>query len=271
MVRFKAVINFDQEVKKSNNTYIRLGFFVFFIIFILVLSFEALTPLNPLNGFLLVWFPLNLLYLIAFVILIIIVFLSLFVYRPFCRYICPFGLIASLIGRFSIIKIRRTESCLDCGLCEKICPTLEGFRKSKKGECYLCYRCMDFCKNEMFIDHMKLAEIHRHLIAFNLSNTDNQNEEFFDKVLKRVIRLFIPYKRIKSFDKFIEALESKHEFSTEAVQNIVTQLSSMFPSEISKINRLKYKEWIKQNESKWKNRLDSYQKDKLHFRLIKEK
>ena len=270
MVRFKAVINFDQEIKKSNNTYIRLGFFVFFTIFILILGFEALTPLNPLNGFLLVWFPLDLLYLIAFSILIIILFLSLFVYRPFCRYVCPFGLIASLIGRFSIIKIRRTESCLDCGLCEKICPTLEGFQKSKKGECYLCYRCMDFCKNEMFIDHMKLAEIHRRLIAFKLSNTDDQNEEFLDKILKNVIRLFIPYKRIKSFDKFIEALESKHEFSTEAVQNIITQLSSMFPYEISKINKLNYKEWIKQNESKWKSRLDPYQKDKLHYGLAKE-
>jgi hypothetical protein len=82
--------------------------------------------------------------------------------------------------------------------------------------------------------------------------------------------LFIPYKRIKSFDKFIEALESKHEFSTEAVQNIITQLSSMFPNEISKINKLNYKKWIKQNESKWKNRLDSYQKDKLHYGLTKE-
>jgi hypothetical protein len=117
---------------------------------------------------------------------------------------------------------------------------------------------------------MKLAEIHRHLIAFNLSNTNDQNEEFFDKILKNVIRLFIPYKRIKSFDKFIETLEDKHEFPTEAVQNIVTQLSSMFPNEILKINKLEYKEWIKQNESKWKNRLDSYQKEKLHYGLTKE-
>jgi hypothetical protein len=122
----------------------------------------------------------------------------------------------------------------------------------------------------MFIDHMKLAEIHRRLIAFKLSNTDDQNEEFLDKILKNVIRLFIPYKRIKSFDKFIEALESKHEFSTEAVQKIVIQLTSMFPNEISKINKLNYIKWIKQNESKWKNRLDSYQKVKLHYGLTKE-
>jgi hypothetical protein len=43
----------------------------------------------------------------------------------------------------------------------------------------------------------------------------------------------------------------------------------MFPNEILKINKLEYKEWIKQNESKWKNRLDSYQKEKLHYGLIK--
>jgi len=32
--------------------------------------------------------------------------------------LCPFGALASLIGRFSQYKYIRTEDCNDCGLCE---------------------------------------------------------------------------------------------------------------------------------------------------------
>lgn len=271
MIRFKAIINFDQVNKKSKNAYVRFAFFGFFIVLVLIWGFNVLEPLNPLNGFLLPWFPFEIIYLTAFILLISIIILSLFIYRPFCRYVCPFGLIASFIGRFSIIKIRRNENCLDCGLCEKICPTYEGFQKSKKGECYLCYRCMEFCQNEMFIDPAKVSQIHRSLIAFQLAHNKEQREEFLDKILKNVIRLFLPYKRKKSFDKFMNAMLGSEKFSNETVQKLINQLCKMFPDEICKIDKEQYKQWINENESKWKTRLDSYQKDKLHYGLAKEK
>jgi NAD-dependent dihydropyrimidine dehydrogenase PreA subunit len=39
----------------------------------------------------------------------------------------------------------RTDDCTECGLCEKICPTQEAYKDSKKTECYFCGRCVDIC------------------------------------------------------------------------------------------------------------------------------
>jgi formate hydrogenlyase subunit 6/NADH:ubiquinone oxidoreductase subunit I len=39
----------------------------------------------------------------------------------------------------------RTGDCTECELCEKVCPTQEAFRDSKKAECYFCGRCVDIC------------------------------------------------------------------------------------------------------------------------------
>lgn len=48
---------------------------------------------------------------------------SLFVQRPWCRWFCPLGAILSLIGIFSILKIRRpSATCVACGRCSKACP-----------------------------------------------------------------------------------------------------------------------------------------------------
>lgn len=75
-----------------------------------------------------------------------IVVLSVFLYRPFCRLACPYGAILSLAAAGSALKLRRNESCRDCGLCEKACPTNEAGAQDLKQECYLCLRCVEACK-----------------------------------------------------------------------------------------------------------------------------
>jgi hypothetical protein len=45
------------------------------------------------------------------------------------------------------------------------------------------------------------------------------------------------------------------------------RLKELFADDIKNLEREKYKEWIKQNESKWKKQIDSYQKDKLYYGL----
>jgi ferredoxin-type protein NapH len=71
--------------------------------------------------------------------------ISAMVYRPFCRFICPFGALAALAAMPAIFKIRRTETCTECGKCERACPTDEAKYGDLKGECYLCGRCMETC------------------------------------------------------------------------------------------------------------------------------
>jgi len=70
---------------------------------------------------------------------------AVFVYRPFCRLACPYGLLISLAGIRSRFSLRRNENCVDCGKCEDVCPTSEAGRKDLKQECYLCQRCTAIC------------------------------------------------------------------------------------------------------------------------------
>jgi polyferredoxin len=68
---------------------------------------------------------------------------SPFIYRPFCRLACPYGAVASLVAKFSILKMEKIATCTKCGLCDKKCPT--GEINDKFGECYLCGRCIRTC------------------------------------------------------------------------------------------------------------------------------
>ncbi len=125
--------------------YIRIGYFVVFVGTGILWGLAALQYLNVFNGFQIFRNPGFPLVVIPAILLAIIIISSIFIYRPWCRLFCPFGLFADLTSRFSLFKLRRTDDCNDCGLCEKICPTQEAERDSKKGECYLCNRCVDIC------------------------------------------------------------------------------------------------------------------------------
>ncbi|MFO8009907.1 MAG: 4Fe-4S binding protein [Dehalococcoidia bacterium] len=74
-----------------------------------------------------------------------LVIIGVFIYRPFCRLLCPYGAILSLVSGKSRFKLRRTDECIDCGECEKACPTNEAGENVRKQECYLCNRCRNAC------------------------------------------------------------------------------------------------------------------------------
>jgi polyferredoxin len=82
---------------------------------------------------------------ISFWIFVGTILASIFVYRPFCRIACPYGAILSLASFKSAFKIRRNDRCIDCGKCEKVCPTGEAGRNDGKAECYMCNRCVEVC------------------------------------------------------------------------------------------------------------------------------
>jgi len=59
--------------------------------------------------------------LITFGVLLLIA--SLFIGRPFCRFICPYGALLSLFSRASIWKVEITKkACINCELCHNACP-----------------------------------------------------------------------------------------------------------------------------------------------------
>jgi ferredoxin-type protein NapH len=45
-----------------------------------------------------------------------------------------------------VFKLRRNDTCNECGECELVCPTNEATDRALKQECYLCNRCVEACK-----------------------------------------------------------------------------------------------------------------------------
>ena len=59
--------------------------------------------------------------LITFGVLLLIT--AVFTGRPFCRFICPYGVLLSLFSRVSVWKIKLTgKTCINCELCHNACP-----------------------------------------------------------------------------------------------------------------------------------------------------
>ncbi len=76
--------------------------------------------------------------------------LGLFIGRPYCRYLCPYGAILSLLSRISWRAVTITpDKELDCGLCAESCPfgAIEKLR-AVRSSCLACARCYRFCPRE---------------------------------------------------------------------------------------------------------------------------
>lgn len=75
---------------------------------------------------------------------------SLFIYRPWCQFLCPFGLVGWLVEQISIMRPRiNREECKECQLCIRACPTqaMEDHYNGKlvHADCFACGACIDAC------------------------------------------------------------------------------------------------------------------------------
>ena len=72
------------------------------------------------------------------------ILLSIMIYRPFCKYICPLGAIYSFFNRISLYRYSVDESkCTHCGVCKNVCRM--GVDMSTTPNSPECIRCGD-CK-----------------------------------------------------------------------------------------------------------------------------
>ena len=92
----------------------------------------------------------GLLFNLKLAIAILVVILSLFIYRVFCRFICPFGAIYSFFNKYAIFRLRIDESkCIDCDICTNTC--LMDVKKVGDRECIECGECIKKCpKNVIY-------------------------------------------------------------------------------------------------------------------------
>ncbi len=78
------------------------------------------------------------------VLLLLILFSMMVLYRSFCRFLCPLGAIYSLFAKISILGIRVDENkCSGCQACVRHCRL--DVKKPGDRECIQCGSCMDVC------------------------------------------------------------------------------------------------------------------------------
>ncbi|MBU4193856.1 MAG: 4Fe-4S binding protein [Actinobacteria bacterium] len=99
-------------------------------------------------------------------VLLIILLLIAFLYRPrfWCEEICPLGVLFSLVSMvgkrpkavFSPLSVvKDQEACIECGACYRNCPvgvdksfTREESGRLRSADCTACGRCVDACPTE---------------------------------------------------------------------------------------------------------------------------
>ena len=81
------------------------------------------------------------------VILIGLLVFSVFLYRPFCKFICPLGAVYSLFNKVSLYHYEVDEKkCIHCGKCASVCQmNVDPVQDANHLECIRCGKCIQNC------------------------------------------------------------------------------------------------------------------------------
>ncbi len=78
-----------------------------------------------------------------------LVVLSVFIQNFWCRFLCPYGALMGIVSALSPVKIRRdAQACIDCGKCNKACPShlpVDSLIQIRSVECTGCMECVAVC------------------------------------------------------------------------------------------------------------------------------
>lgn len=80
-------------------------------------------------------------------ILFSLLILSVFISRPFCRYLCPLGAVYGLFHPVSLYRMEvDSHKCTSCGACRHACPwSISAYQTPNSPDCIRCGKCVSAC------------------------------------------------------------------------------------------------------------------------------
>ncbi|WP_291565683.1 MULTISPECIES: 4Fe-4S binding protein [unclassified Clostridium] len=128
-------------------------------------------PLRGAIGYLFAW---------KIFLLIIIIIASIFIYRPFCRYICPLGAFYSLFNRVSFYKYEVDKNkCTSCNACTYKCKmNIEVYKNPNSSECIRCGECIKICPTKSIKKNLN----------FKISNMNKLKSNEVDVIKRSMVK-----------------------------------------------------------------------------------
>lgn len=148
-------LNRDSKDRKGLFNQVKMPFVIsnsirilFFLGLILVASIWAADIIGPIDPFKI--FKPQVIGIAGGLFIGLILVAGLFVYRPWCHFFCPFGLVGWLAEKISLFKIKVDyDKCISCQACSKVCPSMvmDAILKQDRiiPDCFSCGTCMETC------------------------------------------------------------------------------------------------------------------------------
>lgn len=88
---------------------------------------------------------------------------SVFIFRPFCRYLCPLGAIYGAMNPVSLCRMWvNRHSCTSCGACQKACGLdIAPYKTPNSPDCIRCGKCIRACPNDALSICVKITKKRR--------------------------------------------------------------------------------------------------------------
>ncbi len=113
-----------------------------------------------------------------FMLMVSILVGSMFIFRLFCRFICPLGALYGLFNKLSVFGVKIEKSkCTDCGLCLNHCKV--DIKEVGDQECISCGECIGVCPTKAI--HWKGIKTGK------TSSTPNNGKQKKAKLATRII------------------------------------------------------------------------------------
>lgn len=85
--------------------------------------------------------------------------LSIFIYRIFCRYLCPLGAFLGLFNPISIYRMKINDKCIHCKKCQRTCKMdIPTYKTPNSPECIRCDECVKTCPVNAIIKEYPLSK-----------------------------------------------------------------------------------------------------------------